>query len=89
MAEQKQYWKDALRSAKQEGDRQDDRADKARKKKIARQMYLRRKLDKDIKKLINKNVIRFGEIVEIHRRHSVNVLEGPLRGEDSVSHEDA
>ena len=66
MAEQKQHWKDALRATQQEGNRSDNRFDPREKKKVARQHYIRRKLDKDIKKYINStNQIKYKEIERI------------------------
>ena len=66
MAEQKQHWKDALRATQQEGNRSDDSSDPREKKKVARQHYIRRKLDKDIKKYINNtNQIKYKEIERI------------------------
>ena len=72
-------WKEQLGNIKQEGDRQDDRVDFARKKKLSRLMYIRRKLDKDIRKLLKQDVIKFKQIEEIHGRHNVRVLSGPDR----------
>ena len=66
MAEEKQHWKDALRATQQEGDRSDNRPDPREKKKVARHHYIRRKLDKDIKKYINStNQIKYKEIERI------------------------
>ena len=66
MAEQKLHWKDALRATQQEGNRSDDSADPREKKKVARQHYIRRKLDKDIKKYTNStNQIKYKEIERI------------------------
>ena len=34
-------------------------------------MYNKRRLDKDIKKLLKQNPIRFRDIEEIHRKHGI------------------
>ena len=46
MADNKQYWKDALQAAKSERGRQDDTTDKRKQKKQAQIMYKRRKVEK-------------------------------------------
>ena len=73
MAHQKQYWKDALQAAKPEGSRFNNTTYKEQKKKQARLMYNRRILQKDIKTLLNKKVIKYKDIIGIHRKHGVNV----------------
>ena len=72
MAKEKQDWKDTLRAKKQEGDRQDDRDNLARKKKQSTVMYKKRKLDKDIKKYIKDNdPIKYKEIERIQQAHGI------------------
>lgn len=72
MAKEKQDWKSALRSAQQEGDRQNDKLDIARKKKQSTVMYKKRKLDKDIKRYIKDNdPIKYKEIERIQRDHKI------------------
>ena len=66
MAEQKQHWKDALRATQQEGNRSDNKPDPREQKKVARQHYIRRKLDKDIKNYIkHTNPIKYADIERI------------------------
>ena len=71
MADEKQYWKDALQAAKPEGSRQDDRDNKRKQKKQAQIMYKRRKIEKEIKKLLKQNPIKYKEILEIHGRYGI------------------
>jgi len=71
MAHEKQDWKDALQTAKSKGSRSDDDADQRAQKKEARIMYAKRLLEKDIKKLINNKIIKYKEIVGIHRKHGI------------------
>ena len=73
MAHEKQYWKDTLQAAKPEGGRSDDSINKDQQKKQARIMYGRRVLQKDIKSLLNKKVIKYKDIVGIHRKHGIKV----------------
>ena len=82
-------WKDQLRAAKQERDRQDDRDNLAKTKKQSRLMYQKRKLDKDVKKYTNKhNRINSRDIDAIGRSHGF-YIEGTLLGKDCASQEDA
>ncbi len=69
MAKEKQHWQDALRSAQQEGDRQDNRLDPREQKKKSRIMYKRRKIDKEIKKLLKRSPIKYKDIEDIHDRY--------------------
>ena len=73
MAYKKQDWKDALQAAKSEGSRPDDDADQRAKKKEARMMYAKRLLDKEIKQLVNNKIIKYKDIVGIHRKHGIYV----------------
>lgn len=73
MAHEKQYWKDTLQAAKPEGGRSNDSINKDQQKKQARIMYSRRVLQKDIKSLLNKKVIKYKDIVGIHRKHGIKV----------------
>ncbi len=68
MAHEKQDWKSALRSAKQKGDRQDDTVDPRQQKKLSRIQYKRRKIEKEIKKLLKGDVIKYKDIEKIHDR---------------------
>ena len=77
MAHEKQYWKDTLQAAKPERSGQDDSFDKRASKKKARLMYTRRLLQKDIKELLNNKVIKYGQIVGLHRKYGIQ-SEGPL-----------
>ena len=82
MAKEKQDWKDSLRAAKQEGDRQDDRDNSREAKVKSRLMYQRRKLDKDVREYTNKSRrINSRDIERIGRRHGY-FIEGPLHRED-------
>ena len=66
MAKEQQHWKDALRATQQEGNRSNNHFDPREKKKVARQHYVRRKLDKDIKRYTNStNQIKYKEIERI------------------------
>lgn len=69
MADNKQYWKDALQAAKSERSRQDDTTDKRKQKKQAQIMYKRRKVEKEIKKLLKRNPIKYKDILEIHGKY--------------------
>jgi len=71
MANEKQYWKDALQAAKPERSRFNDTDDKRKKKKQAQIMYKRRKIEKEIKKLLKHNPIKYKEIVEVHGRYGI------------------
>ena len=71
MAHEKQYWKDALQTAKPERSRQDDRDDKRKQKKQAQIMYKRRKIEKEIKQLLKRNPVRYKEILEIHGKYGI------------------
>ena len=89
MAQQKQHWKDSLRTAKQKGDRQDDRTDPRWQKKQSTLMYKRRKLDKDVKRYTNNaNPINSRALDRIGTSHGFHIVGTPFR-EDSASHEDA
>ena len=69
MAYEKQNWKDALQAAKPEGCGSDDNADQREKKKEARVMYAKRLLYKEVKQLLSNKIIKYKEIVRIHRKH--------------------
>ena len=71
MAHEKQYWKDTLQAAKPERSGQDDSFDKRASKKKARLMYTKRLLEKEIKKLLKNKIIKYGEIVRLHRKYGV------------------
>lgn len=71
MAHEKQYWKDALQAAKPERGGSNDTTHKEQQKKQARIMYNRRVLQKDIKKILDNKVIKYADIVKIHRKHGV------------------
>ena len=73
MAHKKQDWKDALQAAKPEGRGSDDNADQREKKKEARVMYAKRLLYKEIKQLLSNRIIKYKEIVRIHRKHGIYV----------------
>lgn len=73
MAYEKQNWKDALQAAKPEGRGSDDNADQREKKKEARVMYAKRLLYKEIKQLLSNKIIKYKEIVRIHRKHGIYV----------------
>ena len=82
MAKEKQDWKDSLRSAQQEGNRQDDRDNTREKKVKSRVMYLKRKLDKDVRRYTNNaNPINSRHIDRIGRSHGFHV-SGTLQRED-------
>ena len=82
MAKEKQDWKDSLRSAQQEGDRQDDRDNTREKKVKSRIMYQKRKLDKDVRKYTNNaNPINSRAIGRIGRSHGFHVT-GTLHREN-------
>ena len=88
MAHTKPGWKDVLQAAKSEGSRSNDRADKARAKKIASIHYKRRKLDKDVKKYIKRDRIKGSEIERIGRQHGFHLSSTPFR-EDIAPHDNA
>ena len=70
MAKEKQDWKNALRSAQQERDRQDDKLDIARKKKRSEVMYRKRKLDTAVNKYVkNNDPIKYKEIERIQKSY--------------------
>ena len=71
MAHEKQYWKDALQTAKSEGSGLNDSYDKEYQKKQSRLMYSKRILQKDIKNLLNNKVIKYKDIVRIHGKHGI------------------
>lgn len=71
MANEKQYWKDALQAAKPERSRSNDTDNKRKKKKQAQIMYKRRKIEKEIKKLMKRNPIKYKDIVDIHERYGI------------------
>ena len=73
MAHEKQYWKDALQTAKSEGSGLNDSYDKEYQKKQSRLMYSKRILQKDIKNLLNNKVIKYKDIVRIHGKHGIQV----------------
>ena len=89
MADEKQYWKDTLQTAKPERSRQDDSINKRKQKKLASLHYKRRKLEKDIKKYAKYSKrISSRTIDEIAGRHGFYVEESLFR-KDSSPHEDA
>ena len=88
MAYEKQYWKDALQTAKPKGSRSDNTINKEQQKKQARIMYNRRKLEKDIKQYIKNDRIKGSNIERIGRQHGFYVEESLFR-ENKISHEDA
>ena len=62
----KQRLSDALQTTESKGGGFDNKPDPREQKKIARQHYIRRKLDKDVKKYINStNQIKYKEIERI------------------------
>ena len=71
MAYEKQDWKDALQAAKSKGGGFDDSIDQRIEKKKARLMYTKRLLEKEIKKLLKNKIIKYGEIVRLHRKYGV------------------
>ena len=71
MANTKQYWKDALQAAKSERRRQDDTTNKRKQKKQAQLMYKRRKVEKEIKKLLKRNPIKYKDVLKIHERYGI------------------
>ena len=80
MAKEKQDWKDSLRSAQQEGNRQDDRDNTREKKVKSRVMYQKRKLDKDVRKYTdNANPINSRAIGRIGRSHGFYISGAPRR----------
>ena len=74
MATRKYGWADGLQAAKSKGSRQNDYLDKIEAKVKSRSMYLKRKLDKDIKPLLKQRIIHYGDIVRIHKRHGIKVV---------------
>ena len=89
MANEKQYWKDTLQTAKPERSRQDDTINKRKQKKLASLHYKRRKLEKDIKKYAKySRRINSKTIDEIAGRHGFYIEESLFRKNNS-SHEDA
>lgn len=89
MADEKQYWKDALQTAKSEGSGQDDSINKRKQKKLASLHYKRRKLEKDIKKYArNSKRINSRAIDEIAGRYGFYIEESLFR-EDNSPHENA
>ena len=87
MAHKEQDWKDALQAAKSEGSGSNDDSDQREKKKEARVMYAKRLLYKDIKQLLNKKVIKYKEIIGIHRRHGIHVT-WTLQRKNQASYDD-
>ena len=73
MAYEKQDWKDALQASKPEGSGSDDNTDQRAQKKQARLMYAKRALYKEIKSLFNNKVVKYKEIVGIHRKHGIYI----------------
>jgi len=73
MAYEKQYWKDALQTAKPERSGFDNTANKEQQKKQARIMYNKRKLEKDIKQYIKNDRIKGSSIERIGRQHGFYV----------------
>ncbi len=71
MAHEKQYWKDTLQAAKSERSGFNDNIDQRIEKKKARLMYTKRLLEKEIKKLLKNKIIKYGEIVRLHRKYGV------------------
>ena len=61
----------ALQAAKSEGRRSNDSDNKRRKKKQSQIMYKRRKIEKEIKKLMKRNPIKYKEVLEIHERYGI------------------
>jgi hypothetical protein len=89
MADKKQYWKDALQTAKSERSGQDDSINKRKQKKLASLHYKRRKLEKDIKKYArNSKRINSRTIDEIAGRYGFYIEESLFR-EDNPPHENA
>tara|TARA_X000001316_G_C916355_1_gene30684 strand:+ start:116 stop:385 length:270 start_codon:yes stop_codon:yes gene_type:complete len=89
MADKKQYWKDALQTAKSKGSGQDNSINKRKQKKLASLHYKRRKLEKDIKKYAKYSKrINSRTIDEIAGRHGFYIEESLFR-EDSSPHENA
>ena len=73
MAHKEQDWKDALQAAKSEGSGFNDDSDQREKKKEARVMYAKRLLYKEVKQLLSNKIIKYKEIVRIHRKHGIYV----------------
>lgn len=61
----------ALQAAESEGRRSHDTDNKRKKKKQAQIMYKRRKIEKEIKKLMKRNPIKYKEVLEIHERYGI------------------
>ena len=51
-----------------------DAIDQREKKKVASLMYKRRKLQKDINKVLKQNIIRYGDIERIGKLHGFEVI---------------
>ncbi len=66
----KQRLESALQASKPERSRPDHKNDPREQKKVARQMYMRRRLSKDINNYVNNNdPILYKEIVKIQDKH--------------------
>lgn len=61
----------ALQAAESEGRRSYDTDNKRKKKKQSQIMYKRRKIEKEIKKLMKRNPIKYKEVLEIHERYGI------------------
>ena len=73
MAHEQQDWKDTLQASKSKRSRSDDDSDQRKQKKEARVMYAKRLLYKEVKKLLSNKIIKYKEIVRIHREHGIHV----------------
>ncbi len=71
MAHEQQDWKDALQASKSKRSRSDDDSHQRKQKKEARVMYAKRLLYKEIKELLNNKIIKYKDIVRIHRKHGI------------------
>ncbi len=71
MAHEQQDWKDALQASKSKRSRSDDDSYQRKQKKEARVMYAKRLLYKEVKELLNNKVIKYKDIVRIHRKHGI------------------
>ena len=87
MSHKEQDWKDALQAAKSEGSGFNDDSYQREKKKEELLMYAKRLLYKDIKQLLNKKVIKYKEIIGIHRRHGIHVT-WTLQRKNQASYDD-
>ena len=69
----------ALQAAESKRSRSDDRVDQREKKKLSRQHYIRRKLDKDIRNYVKSRnkfqPIRSGDIDAIGRKHGFQAYD--------------